>query len=577
MNEQLANWSNQQLTALKATQRQMSVFYQSNDEAIQALQSINLVDTSLKSIANVLNQHLAIACIPVMRHHTLAIYDYDQHIYMFEHNHFLRDCLVALIGESSTSMINDVKMTLLGMRHQLMRYLPLPNYCLVVENGIYNALTQSLTEHDPSFVSLAKVSASYYSSFANQQKLEQQFQQFVSLFEDQSGSNVLSFIKNLLLHSQDFAYFVISQNTDNQLQFSKTLLQLFGGLNTSRLSLNDLMKYEYHMMLLNQSLVLSVDNSDVRLKDSLFLDMIYKKPMVIRRLYTKPVYSLFNATIVECYDRMPIFEKSSELEKHIQFLHLSNNSQQFECTQEFADYLLFRALNETYYLYNKDHSVQQRTLPTSQDDVDQFFMHAYQHNLLQLEYVPASYLYGAYFDYMLACGKNRSILSARGFSFKAQAKLPAYGYEFTTQASRPASLSENHQQAWQSLAESYEHLQSVINENKTTRLFKKVDNQSISTAYESCSVFKYFHLEGDYKEYQLKQIQDVIQTNEELKIERLEKEIEEKQRMLEQSRQKLHSKHEPKQDEVPVQETETPQPIQKKTSHSNDKKIRFLR
>src|SRR5699024_2865208 len=124
-------------------------------------ESANKKKMDVGAAAKIIATTVAVTAVPVPSGHSLAIYDYDTHMYTFNTTTILNDFMFALMDSSSNNSIRTIVMTLTGMRHELPLYNPLPKYKMAVGNGIFNCLTGEPEPFSPTITVLTKIKTNY--------------------------------------------------------------------------------------------------------------------------------------------------------------------------------------------------------------------------------------------------------------------------------------------------------------------------------------------------------------------------------------------------------------------------------
>lgn len=485
--------------------------YKSNAEAFKALrdrkieylskqhgESANKKKMDVGAAAKIIATTVAVTAVPVPSGHSLAIYDYDTHMYTFNTTTILNDFMVALMDSSSNNSISTMVMTLTGMRHELPLYNPLPKYKMAVGNGIFNCLTGELEPFSPTITVLTKIKTNYIKN-ARRPKYRDGFTlegMIDSLSNGKAERHQLinQICKAILTeHSLKPGLFVIlGSGGDGKSTFFNMIANMIGQENVAYVNFSELSSDDKMAETMNKKLVLGMDNDPkTYLKRTALLKTIASHEMItLSRKYLNAISVPFTATMVQlCNDFPRIAETGSSMKRrlvpfkaeHSHFEHGTENDNidtVYVKDQRFLEYALWYFIDAAYY---SDFNDVDRSIALDAFDIEdtlgQFVSEMSHLGVFSdtNKQIPNSHLYAAYLDWM-DINNNKDVFGSKNFSLKIKEHMHNLGYTLgeRTEVSRPRAIEDARLYSSKSWVE-YEgmaNLSKAIENNMPSRLFK---------------------------------------------------------------------------------------------------------
>lgn len=424
---------------------------------------------NIKDIASTLTRTVAMVAIPGVDNHSLAIYDYDTKMYKFN-SELLNDYMVAGMGMSSDSLLKSLTMTLLGKRHELAIYNPLPNYKTAVGNGLYNNLTGELEEATPEYTILTKIKTNYIKdakmpNYRDGFSFEKMMLDFVD--GDPNRLRLLKQINKSIVTGQNVKaamFIILGKGGDGKSTYFTGISNMLGRENVAFLNFSEFNKDDKLVETLNKKLVLGLDN-DINLfirKTSMIKSMASHETMTYSRKYLSAISAPFTATIVQLCNEMPRFaETGTSIQRRMVALHAKNsyylngnenaNVEEYIKDPRFQEYMLKTILEEeTTPFYSDYNDVDAKVVKDTLDSDD--LLGQYIDELINLdvlskanECVPVRVMHLGYEVYMDREYPGIQKLGPRAFQIKIAERLNSLGYELSgvNDKIRPRTLENN--------------------------------------------------------------------------------------------------------------------------------------
>jgi P4 family phage/plasmid primase-like protien len=453
-------------------------------------------------VAEMIIEKTSVMIVPTVSGHTVAFWDYDEKKYTFDVFKMLNDYVTILLGSSSQSILNNLTLTLIGMRRNAVIYNELPPYLVPVGNGIYNCLTKELEKPSAYYAVLTKISTNYEPN-AKAPVYEDGFNikdMITSLANGRPEREMLlkQIVKSILLgHSLKPGLFVVlGRGGDGKSTFFTMIANMIGQENVAYVNFSQLEDADKMAETVNKKFVLGIDNDPkLYIKKTAILKTIASHEMItLSRKYLSAISVPFTATMVQLCNEFPrIAETGSSIKRRIVPFKAENsyyergtendNVDNIYCKDKsFLEYALKFFLEESTNPYYSDYNDIDRSITldalSAEDTIGQFISELEMNGILDgsFESLPATHLYAAYLDW--AESSNVSALSSKNFSMQIAIKLDDYGYEFDDRGrvTRPTTLERANvydPANWGSLLNSNK-LASAIESNRSTRIFTKV-------------------------------------------------------------------------------------------------------
>lgn len=513
--------------------------YASNDEAfnellekkeqfrLSKLERGSKKDTlSIADAAEIIAMTVAVTVVPTKSGYSLAVYDYDSKIYTFNSTTILNNYLVALVGQSSKSMISGMEYTLIGMKHQLAVYNPLPTYKIAVGNGIYNALTEELEPFTPRYTILTKIKTNFVKNakppkYRDGFTLEKMINQ---LANGEAGRRdlVKQICKAIITgHSLKPGLFVIlGRGGDGKSTFFSMLANMLGEENVAYVNFTEFDQPDKMAETINKKLVLGLDNDPkVYLKKTSLLKTMASHEMItLSRKYMDAISVPFTATTVQLCNEFPrIAETGSSIKRRIvpfkaEYSHYENETENdnidnvYVKDKKFLEYVLWYFLNQETSPYFSDYNDIDRQVALDvleAEDTIGRFVESMEHLGVFSEInenIPSNHLYSAYLDWAEYNDPGRSPMQSRNFSIKIAQYMHDLGYtlggpETTTRPKTLVSQDKYSMDAWEEY-KTTKHLSAAIEANSSSRLFirthKPMKKRDVRRHPNVISPFEYF-------------------------------------------------------------------------------------
>lgn len=258
----------------------------------------------------------------------IYIYDPDRGIYV-DVAPILDFVLVAIAGRANNSYKNDIISTLNGMfgmytPNTLIPYIPLPNFKIVVGNGVFNLITRELEPFDPRFVALSSIEVNYYPHRATHIDARKfGTMSFKSLCESFAHGNqdrvrlVEQICKYAVIGSapQDAGFIIYGEGGDGKSTFFESMLgNIVGAANTATLTLSDIEKNDENKLadIAHAKYILGTDNnSRLYLKNtSVFKRIVTGDVIGVRRIYEPARKVASQGVMCQLVNEMPKFAET---------------------------------------------------------------------------------------------------------------------------------------------------------------------------------------------------------------------------------------------------------------------------
>ena len=258
----------------------------------------------------------------------IYMYDPDRGIYV-DVAPILDLVLVAIAGRANNSYKNDIISTLNGMfgmytPNTLIPYIPLPNFKIVVGNGVFNLITRELEPFDPRFVALSSIEVNYYPYRANHIDARKfGTMSFKSLCESFAHGNqdrvrlIEQICKYAVIGSapQDAGFIIYGEGGDGKSTFFESMLgNIVGAANTATLTLSDIEKNDENKLadIAHAKYILGTDNNArLYLKNtSVFKRIVTGDVIGVRRIY-EPAHKIASQGVMcQLVNEMPKFAET---------------------------------------------------------------------------------------------------------------------------------------------------------------------------------------------------------------------------------------------------------------------------
>lgn len=533
--------------------------YESNEEALTAMESLRSVAAAkalvngnrkpgIGEAAEVIIENTSVMIIPTSSGHTLACWDYDTKNYTFDSMKMLNDYVIILLGSSSQSILNNLTLTLIGMRRKAVIYNPLPPYLVPVGNGVYNCLTKELEEPSPYYAILTKISTNYYPD-AKQPKYK-------------DGFTLESMIKSLSNHSQDREdllkqivksiligysikpglFVILGKGGDGKSTFFTMIANMVGQENVAYVNFSQIEEPDKMAETVNKKFVLGIDN-DTKLyikKTAIIKTIASHEVITLSRKYLSAVSVPFTATMVQLCNEFPrIAETGSSIKRRIVPFKAENSYYEkgtendnvdniYIKDKKFLEYALKYFLDESTTPYFSDYNDVDRSITLdalgAEDTMGQFVSELEANGILDPsnKILPLSHLYAAYLDW--ASNSNVNMMSAKNFSLQIATRLDDFGYTLSVKQVRSNVLEKSKEydtSIWGDLVQ-LPKLSDAISFNRTTRYFELTGKPRPMTEIrrnsQKISSLDYFKLTDEIRKFS---------NNLEIKDEEIKEEIKE--------------------------------------------------
>lgn len=461
---------------------------------------------SLGEIAEVIMKNIATVTMETPDGEVLAIYDYDRKIYTYKLDTILNDAVVQLSGSSSLNMLNNISLTMRGMKQYTAVENPLPPYKVAVGNGIYNCITGELEPFTPEYTVLTKIDTNYVDKpdapvYNDGFTLEHMIEGFAN-----HNPHRIRLIKQICKaiitgHApQDAIFIIIGEGGDGKSTFFTMLANILGGKNTSYLNFSELSSDDKMVTTLNKKLAIGMDNDDKVFiqKTSLIKTIASKEPMSFSRKYQTAIAAPFLASFVQLVNTFPRFAGGGHaigrrlVTFKAEHSHTMNNTANpnvdsvYIKDPKFLEYALWYFLNEeTTPYYNKFNTVDSMVTDEAlhSDDLVAQFVHI----LAELKVlgsknkqIPTAHLYLAFRGYVKRNSPSTPIMSSRTFTRDVEGKLRQYGYALKGKdyVSRTRLLENKglyDSNSWDDMLD-YPELKEELEKNTMSRVFERVQD-----------------------------------------------------------------------------------------------------
>lgn len=487
-------------------------------------------------VAVAIMETMSVVIMDVGDKQEMAIYDYDRKIYTYDLTTILNDCVVILMGHSSQKILNDVSLTMLGLRDYALVENPLPKYKVAVGNGIYNCITGELEPFDPFYTVLTRIDTNYIENpkqpqYSDGFTLEQMIDDFANGNEARIQL-IKQIVKSIILgHSvKDVIFIIIGEGGDGKSTFFTMVSNILGFRNVSYVDFSQINNPEIMLTTLNKKLAIGMDNDDnvYVQKTARIKQIASKEPMSYTRKYQGAIAAPFLASFVQLVNTFPSFAGGGHAIQrrlvtfNVEKSHTVNGTANpriesvYIKDDRFLEYALWYFLTEEKTPYyngynNVDDDVSGESL-YSDDIVGQYIDTLYEIGVISNtnNYLPNTHLYKGYEDFVKQNSPSSPVMSSRSFIKYVRPKLKKYGFEPVERIGnssiiRPKSLETTGDyviSSWDYFSE-LPNLSSAIELNQTSRMFKRVRDIE-PTKSNSDVVFRvnpivYFGIEEEIK------------------------------------------------------------------------------
>ena len=463
-------------------------------------------DLGVADCGVIIMETCAVTTVPSKDGYSLAIYDYDKHMYTFQTHTVLNDLIVLIMGMSSNAIISSVVTTLIGMRFEGLPYNPLPKFKIAVGNGIFNTLTCELEPFTPKYTVLTKIKTNYIKN-AKRPKYEDGFtleSMIASLAnEDSNRIELISQICKAILtgHSLKPALFIIlGKGGDGKSTFFELITNVIGEENVAYVNFSEINSPDKMAETINKKLVLGVDN-DTKLyirKTSLLKTIASHETITLSRKYMNAISVPFTGTMVQlCNDFPRIAETGSSMRRRIipfraehshfeQGTENPNIDNNYIHDRKFLEYALWYFLDETktpYYSDFNDRDIDLAFDAFDEEDVlGQFIADLDNTGFFSSKNkeIPISHLYAVYQDWMAINSPGTKVLSSRSFASQIKEPLRDKGYARASNSRtiRPNTLQSQGLYSLESFGEYSEghSIDQASQKNASSRTFVQRDH-----------------------------------------------------------------------------------------------------